>query len=79
VSRISDDSLIDVTYLNGNPAVDRRDRSQIAGMAIAANPDRRAFRKRATFLRFEPFVKLDCAAADICVGGACHFEGLSDL
>jgi hypothetical protein len=52
VNRITYDSLIQVAYLNGDPSVDAGDRTQIAGVAIAADPDRRSFRKRTALLGF---------------------------
>jgi hypothetical protein len=52
VNRITCDGLIQVTYLYGNPSIDAGNRTQIPGVAIATNPDRRSFRKGTALLGF---------------------------
>ena len=56
--------------------IDTGDGSQIACVAITANPDRRPFRQRASFLRLEPLIELHGTATHKSVRGARHLEGL---
>ena len=56
MSRISDDGLIKITNLNLDFAPGVSDRTKIAHMAIAANPNLRPLGKRAAFHSFEPLV-----------------------
>ncbi len=44
--RITDNSLVQVTYLNGEPAIYACQGTKVADMAISADPGARPFRQR---------------------------------
>jgi hypothetical protein len=71
---ITDHGLIDVTDLHVDPPVRRRKGTQVAGMAIAADPDGRSFRDGPLAALLQPFVELKRAPADIGVRGARHLQ-----
>jgi hypothetical protein len=71
MGRIADHGLIEIAYLNGDPALGVRQRPEISHMAVPANPYRRPFRNFAG-ARLKPLVKLNRAATNIGVRGARH-------
>ena len=64
---IADHGLIQVADLDGDLAVRIGDRTEIAEMAVAANPDRRPFGYGATFLARQPLIESGGAAAHVCL------------
>ena len=77
--RIANDGLIEVSDLDGHSTVCGGHRAEIANVAIAANPDRGTFRKRAALLLFQPLVKFCSASPHIGVGRLGHFKCLARL
>ena len=71
--RISDDSLVKITNLNLDFALGVSDRTKIAHMAIAANPNFRPLRKRAAFHSFEPLIVANRIAPYVSMGRSGHF------
>ena len=72
--RITDHCLIKVSDLYQNPALRVGERTKIADVTVAANPDRGTIRELAAATAVQPFVKLDGASAHICVRRSRHFE-----
>src|SRR5882757_2184736 len=70
---ISDDRLVKITYLNLDFASCVSDRTKIAHMAIAANPNLRPLGKRAAFHSFEPLIVANRIAPHVSVRGSGHF------
>jgi hypothetical protein len=71
---IANDGLVQIPDLNVDTSVYGGNRTKIPDVTISADPNRRSFGQRATFLLFEPFVEFDSAAAHICMCGASHLE-----
>ena len=71
--RISDDRLVKITNLNLDFAFCVSDRTKIAHMAIAANPNLRPLGKRAAFHSFEPLIVANRIAPHVSVWGSGHF------
>jgi hypothetical protein len=71
--RISDNSLVKITNLNLDFAPGVSDRTKIAHMAIAANPNLRPLGKRAAFHSFEPLIVANRIAPDVSMRGSSHF------
>jgi hypothetical protein len=70
--RVSDDSLVKITNLNLDFAPGVSDRTKIADMAIAANPNLRSLGKRAAFHSFEPLVIANRIAPHVSMRGSGH-------
>ena len=70
---ISDDGLVEITNLNLDFASCVSDRTKIAHVAIAANPNLRPLGKRAAFHSFEPPIVANCIAPHVSVRGSGHF------
>src|ERR1700678_3789916 len=73
MSRIPNDSLIQVADLDFNSAGGIRDRTEVSRVAVTTDPYRRPFGKRPVFLRFKPFVKLDRVSTHVCMRRSGHF------
>src|ERR1700730_2430428 len=73
MGRVSDDGLIEIAYLDVDIPVDVGQRSEIAQMAIAANPQHQA-RRELTASLFEPLVEFLCASSHIGVRVARHLQ-----
>jgi hypothetical protein len=73
VSRIADDRLVEIADLDFVFAFSIRSRAEISSVAVAADPDRRSFRRGAPFHVREPMVEPPGAAADILRSGTRHF------
>src|SRR5271163_4304429 len=71
--RVSDDSLVKITNLNLDFAPGVSDRTKIAHMAIAANPNLRPLGKRAAFQPFEPLIVANRIAPHVSMRGSGHF------
>ena len=72
--RIADYGLVEIADLDFHAAVGVGDRSEIAGVAIAADPDSRAFGERVTFNAVEPFIELGRVATHVGMRGFGHFH-----
>jgi hypothetical protein len=70
--RISDDSLIEIANLHLDFAPGVSNRTKIAHMAIAANPNLRPLGKRAAFRSFEPLVVANRIATHVSMRGLGH-------
>jgi hypothetical protein len=70
---ISDDGLIEITNLNLDFASCVSDRTKIAHVAIAANPNLRSLGKRAAFHSFEPLIVANRIAPYVSMRGSGHF------
>jgi hypothetical protein len=70
---ISDDSLIEIANLNLDFASCVSDRTKIAHVAIAANPNLRSLGKRAAFHSFKPLIVANRIAPHVSVRGSGHF------
>jgi hypothetical protein len=70
---ISDDGLIEIANLNLDFASCVSDRTKIAHMAIAANPNLRPLGKRAAFHSFEPPIVANRIAPHVSMRGSGHF------
>jgi hypothetical protein len=75
MGRIADNGLVEVTYLNCDPALRIGERTQVSDMAIAANPDRRPD-WNFTGASIEPLVKLYGAAPHIGVRRSGHLVNI---
>ena len=73
MDRISNDSLIEIANLNLDFAPGVSDRTKIAHVAIAANPNLRPLGKRAAFHSFEPLIVANRIATYVSVRGSGHF------
>src|ERR1700722_10165943 len=71
--RISDDSLIEIANLNLDFSLGISDRTKIAPVTIAANPNLRPLGKRAAFHSFEPLIVANRIAPYVSVRGSGHF------
>src|SRR5271170_3744064 len=71
--RIANNGLVEITYLNRDPALRIGEWTQVSDMAIAANPDRRPDRNF-TGTPVEPLVKLLRAPSHIGVRRPGHFQ-----
>ena len=75
---IADHGLIEIADLDFHRAAAIGDRSQIAQMAVAANPDRRSLGHPPGRLRCrQPFVEFRRVAPDIGMGGSRHLQSTS--
>ncbi len=72
--RIADNRLVEVSYLNIDSTIDIGNRAKIADMAIATDPYRGTLGYGLPLRGFEPFIKSASIAADIGMGGTCHFQ-----
>jgi len=79
MGRISDNSLIEISNLDFDIPLRVCQRSEIADMAITANPNWRAFRQIALFGLAQPFIKPNGAPADISLGGPRHLQPLISM
>jgi hypothetical protein len=70
--RVSDDSLVKITNLNLDFAPGVSDRTKIAHMAIAANPNLRPLGKRAAFQPFEPLIVANRIAPHVSMRRSGH-------
>jgi hypothetical protein len=70
---ISDDGLIEIANLNLDFASCVSDRTKIAHVAIAANPNLRPLGKRAAFHFFEPLILANGIAPYVSMRGSGHF------
>ena len=70
---ISDDRLVKITNLNLAFAPGVSDRTKIAHMAIAANPNLRPLGKRAALQPFEPLIVANRIAPHVSMRGSGHF------
>ena len=68
---VADHRLVQVAYLHGQRAPGAGDGAEIADMAVAADPHRRALRQGGVRVA-QPFVKLRGAAAHVGVGRGGH-------
>ena len=70
---IADDGLIEIANLHRDAPFGIGERTKIANVAIATDPNWRSFGDF-TSARFEPFIKLDRAAANVSVRRARHLK-----
>ena len=74
VRRVADHGLVEVADLDLDAALRVGDRAEVAQVAVAADPDRRARGQRLGRLRLQPFVELARVAAHVGVRGARHLQ-----
>ena len=71
---ITDDSLVEVSDLDFDFAIGVSNGSEVADVAVAADPDGRTLGKLVAGPGFEPLVELEGVAADVGVCGARHLQ-----
>ena len=73
--RVPDDGLVEVAHLDGDVSFGIGERTQVAKVAVSADPDRRALGQGAAWQAVEPLVELEGIAADVGMGGPGHLQG----
>ena len=72
--RVADHGLIEIADLDGDRALGTRDRPDVAGVAVAADPDRWAGGHRLASAPLEPVVEVLRVAPHVGVRGASHLQ-----
>ena len=74
VGRIADHRLVEVADMHVDTALGVPGGAQVAGVAVAADPDRRAMGQTSARLAVQPLVELHGAAAHVGVGRTRHLQ-----
>jgi hypothetical protein len=65
--------LVEIADLDGDFTLRAGDRTEVPDMAVAADPDRRPFRKGSPIRFLQPLIEPRGASAHVSVGGGRHF------